>query len=70
MIYLTGDCHGDFGRFSRKQRTQMPFEITENDFVILCGDMGLLWARDREFHVNLRLDERHTVLYKDIIALE
>lgn len=52
MIYLTGDCHGDFSRFSRKQRMQLPFDITENDFVILCGDMGLLWAQDREFTYN------------------
>lgn len=52
MIYLTGDCHGDFHRFSRKQRMQLPFEMTADDFVMICGDMGLLWARDREFTYN------------------
>lgn len=52
MIYLTGDCHGDFSRFSRKQRMRLPFEITEKDYVILCGDMGLLWAHDGEFTYN------------------
>ncbi len=52
MIYLTGDCHGEFNRFSRKQRMQLPFELTENDLVIICGDMGLLWAKDREFAYN------------------
>lgn len=52
MIYLTGDCHGDFSRFSRKQRTRLPFEIMEEDFVIICGDMGLLWAHDGEFTYN------------------
>ncbi|MDE7417084.1 MAG: metallophosphatase family protein [Lachnospiraceae bacterium] len=52
MVYLTGDCHGDFGRFSRKQRMRLPFEIKENDFVIICGDMGLLWAHDGEFTYN------------------
>lgn len=49
MIYLTGDCHGDFGRFSRRRRMQLPFELTQKDIVIICGDMGLLWADDREF---------------------
>jgi len=52
MIYLTGDCHGDFSRFSKKQRMRLPFEITEDDFVILCGDMGLLWAYNGEFTYN------------------
>lgn len=52
MIYLTGDCHGEFNRFAKKQRMQLPFELTENDFVIICGDMGLLWAYDGEFTYN------------------
>lgn len=49
MIYLTGDCHGAYGRFSKRQRMRQPFVMTENDFVIICGDMGLVWADDREF---------------------
>lgn len=49
MIYLTGDCHGEFGRFSKKQRMRLPFELTPDDFVVICGDMGLLWAEDKEF---------------------
>lgn len=28
---------------------QLPFELTQKDIVIICGDMGLLWADDREF---------------------
>lgn len=52
MIYLTGDCHGAYGRFSKRQRMRQPFVMTENDFVIICGDMGLVWADDREFVYN------------------
>lgn len=53
MIYLTGDCHGDFSRFTRRQRAVLPFKLTENDYVIVCGDFGLLWAKDKEFQYNI-----------------
>lgn len=53
MIYLNGDCHGDFRRFTKKQRMKLPFELTEDDFVIVCGDFTLLWAKDKELEYNL-----------------
>lgn len=53
MIYLTGDCHGDFSRFTRRQRALLPFHLSERDYVIVCGDFGLLWANNREFKYNL-----------------
>ena len=54
MIYLTGDCHGDFHRFARRQREKLSVEPGEGDQVIVCGDLGLLWARDRELTYNLK----------------
>ena len=53
MIYLTGDCHGDFYRFTKRQRLKLPFLLGDNDYVIVCGDLGLLWAKDGEFAYNL-----------------
>ncbi len=53
MVYLTGDCHGNFQRFTKKQRIRGPHFILPEDSVIVCGDLGLLWARDREFKFNL-----------------
>ena len=44
MIYITGDCHGNFKRFTKKQRNKYPYEITEQDYIIVCGDFGLLWS--------------------------
>ena len=38
MIYLTGDTHAEFNRFSRKI-----FDASENDYVIICGDFGGVW---------------------------
>ena len=44
MIYITGDTHADFSRFTKRQRCRLPFELTEKDIVIVCGDFGLLWV--------------------------
>ena len=52
MIYITGDCHGNFQRFTKYQRTRLPFLLGEDDYVIVCGDLGLLWAKDKEFEYN------------------
>ena len=54
MIYITGDCHGNFGRFTKRQRIKLPFSPGKNDYVIVCGDLGLLWAKDKEFEYNLK----------------
>ena len=54
MIYLTGDCHGDFHRFARRQREKLSAEPGEGDQIIVCGDLGLLWARDGELTYNLK----------------
>ena len=51
MIYVTGDCHGDFKRFGRKHRS---FNFTSNDYIIVCGDFGLCWAKNKEFNFNCK----------------
>ena len=48
MIYITGDCHGRFGRFMSGGFSCCP-DLTENDTVIVCGDFGLLWAKGESF---------------------
>ena len=53
MVYVTGDLHGDFRRFTKHEREKLPFELTENDYVICCGDVGLLWAFDKEYDYNI-----------------
>lgn len=42
MIIITGDVHGELGRFSDKL---IPSEtaLTEKDFVIICGDFGFVF---------------------------
>ena len=50
-VWITGDCHGKFNRFTRKQREKL--DIKSDDYVIICGDVGLLWTDDKEFQYNL-----------------
>ena len=40
MIYVTGDCHADWTRFSIGGFPEQK-EMTRDDFVIVCGDFGL-----------------------------
>lgn len=40
MVYITGDCHGDWSRFSMAAFPEQK-NMTKDDFVIICGDFGL-----------------------------
>ncbi len=46
MIYITGDCHGDWRRFGAKIFPEQA-EMTRDDYVIVCGDFGF-WDRSPE----------------------
>ena len=39
MIYITGDTHSDFSRFE-DDKFSIQTEMTEDDYVIICGDFG------------------------------
>ena len=42
MVYITGDTHGDFHRFSTSKFPAQK-EMSRDDFVIVCGDFGGIW---------------------------
>lgn len=42
MIYVTGDIHGDPTRLSTTNFPEQK-EMTKDDYVIICGDFGLIW---------------------------
>lgn len=46
MIYITGDCHGDFERFSEENFPEQK-NMTKEDYVIICGDFGGVWNVDQ-----------------------
>ena len=42
MIYITGDTHQDFTRFT-ENKFPIQAEMTKDDYVIICGDFGGVW---------------------------
>ena len=49
MIYVTGDTHGDFRRFSTENFPEQK-AMTQADYVIICGDFGGVWNGSKEEH--------------------
>ena len=45
MIYVTGDCHGNFRRFQSDCFPEQA-NMTKNDTVIITGDFGGVWFGD------------------------
>ena len=45
MIYVTGDCHGNFRRFQPEYFPEQA-GMTKNDVVIITGDFGGVWFGD------------------------
>lgn len=46
MIYITGDCHGEYRRFNTDIFPEQK-EMTKKDYVIICGDFGF-WDNSKE----------------------
>lgn len=65
MIYITGDCHGNYSRFARENFPQQD-SMTKDDFMIVCGDFGLWEDSPRENKVMDALqDLPFTILWVD-----
>lgn len=45
MVYVTGDCHTDWSKFSAESFPEQK-EMTRDDYVIVCGDFGI-WQDDK-----------------------
>ncbi len=47
MIYVTGDCHSRLERLNTRNFPEQK-EMTKKDLVIVCGDFGVVWNREKE----------------------
>ena len=47
MIYITGDTHSDFSKFT-EEKFPIQSEMTKDDYVIICGDFGGVWTFEEE----------------------
>ncbi len=43
MIYITGDTHGDYKRFTQPQLKK----LKKGDTLIVCGDFGFIWDNSK-----------------------
>ena len=43
MIYLTGDTHGNVERILNPNIFSEKFNLCKDDYVIICGDFGIIW---------------------------
>lgn len=69
MIYVTGDCHGGLRRFNKECFPEQK-QMTKNDYVIVCGDFGLIWEKDCEskqekYDLDLLNNRSFTTLFCD-----
>lgn len=65
MIYITGDCHGDYIRFSEENFPEQK-ELSIADYVIVCGDFGL-WhdTKDERKTFDWLEEKNFTILFVD-----
>ncbi|MBR2403801.1 MAG: metallophosphoesterase [Lachnospiraceae bacterium] len=69
MIYITGDCHSDYGRFNKENFPEQT-EMTKDDCVIICGDFGGVWdvaeeSKRETWWMNWLEDRSFTTLFVD-----
>lgn len=50
MVYVTGDCHSDFRRFSTEIFPEQK-EMTKDDVIIICGDFGGVWYQETNKYI-------------------
>ena len=43
-IYITGDLHGNFDRFSKVNFSELE-TLSKQDYLIICGDFGGIWDK-------------------------
>lgn len=68
MIYITGDIHGDPTRLSKEAFPEQS-KMTKEDYVIVCGDFGLVWdqieSKTEEYWLNWLQNKPFTTLFVD-----
>lgn len=66
MIYVTGDCHGEYQRFSVKNFPQQK-DMSRKDFVIVWGDFGI-WHKDKteQWWFKWLSEKNFTILFIDV----
>lgn len=69
MIYITGDIHGNPSRLEPASLRERGVTIGANDYIIICGDFGLIWggrhAQENERWLQWLSEQPFTTLFVD-----
>lgn len=67
-IYVTGDMHRDFKRLQKSRFIDL-HTLTEEDYMIICGDFGGIWDQEESVSEMKELSElnakKYTILFVD-----
>ena len=64
MIYITGDTHGDVDYYKLLELRKKP--VSYNDYLIICGDAGIVWSSQDLNHMKTLYNRIHcTIIYVD-----
>lgn len=66
MVFITGDCHGNFQRFGHRYFPEQE-TMDRDDYIIICGDYGGVWADtpEEEYWLNWLEEKPWTTLWVD-----
>ena len=66
IIYITGDCHGEWGNKLSAKAFPEQKEMSRDDFVLVCGDFGL-WNDDNteRYWLDWLEDKNFTLCFVD-----
>lgn len=69
MFYITGDTHGsyDIHKLSKPSLNKNSITLTSNDYLIICGDFGLVWnnSLDENYWLDWLNEKPCTTLFVD-----
>lgn len=67
MIYITGDTHGSIDIHKLNKRCFDDSNLTKKDYLIICGDFGLVWdnSPEEKYWLDWLNEKNYTTLFVD-----
>lgn len=67
MIYITGDTHGSIDIHKLNKRCFDDTNLTKDDYLIICGDFGLVWdnSPEEKYWLDWLNEKNYTTLFID-----
>lgn len=67
MIYITGDTHGPIDIHKLNKRYFDDSNLTKDDYLIICGDFGLVWdnSPEEKYWLDWLNEKNYTTLFID-----